>query len=277
MTASTFALIGAAGYVAPKHGAAIKAVGGRLVAACDVHDAVGWLDRDWPECEFFTRIRPFGLADYYVVATPNSEHYQDVEEHLVFGDVICEKPLVLRSELLDALERGEACEGHRVFTILNLRHHPEMLAAKVRAEEMRPQRVTVRYATPRGPWYDVSWKGDPARSGGLLFNIAIHVLDAVLWMFGPADTARVVDHGHRWAHVETQHGDTHVSISLTTEMGADPGRYFDFNGTHRYDLTWGFGELHVACYREILAGNGPGIAEARPSIELAERLTGQLG
>ncbi len=282
----TFALIGAAGYVAPKHGAAIKAVGGDLVAACDIHDAVGWLDRDWPECVFLAPGGPpgelFKRPWFHVLCTPNDVHAEQTVIGLEKGSsVICEKPLALNARDLDAIQNCESEMPGRVYTILNRRHHPEMIRAKEHAETDRPRMVSIRYSAPRGPWYDVSWKGDEARSGGVIFNVGIHLLDAILWMFGPATTARIVDRGKRWAHIETTHRHamyptTHVSIALTTEVGSAPTRVIRMDD-RVYDLGAKFslaedGGLHAECYREILAGRGPGIAEARPSIELAERL-----
>jgi UDP-N-acetyl-2-amino-2-deoxyglucuronate dehydrogenase len=309
----TFALIGAAGYVAPKHGAAIKAVGGELVAACDVHDAVGWLDRDWPECEFTRIVRPkphydptpvfdtnppgttawiaHPEAKWHVVATENRSHYPILDGLLDRTDVICEKPLVLKVEHLDRLTRTEEQTGHRVYTILNLRHHPEILRAKRVAETDRPQRVTVVYHAPRGPWYDVSWKGDPQRSGGIAFNIGIHVWDALLWMFGKVmlvDHVKMQDKHTLTVTIIFAKDDrvTACEVELSTRADLQPMRGIRFNynapdfAPREFLLTAPYslaaGGLHAICYREILAGRGPGIEDARPSIELAERIGGML-
>ena len=298
--APTFALIGAAGYIAPKHGAAIKAVGGRLVAACDVLDAVGWLDKDWPECRFVrcdpTAVyQPFwwgmdATPDYFVVCSPNDHHLASATSHAFSaGRVICEKPLALTSAGLDELHQASA-SGWSVYTIMNLRHHPEVLRAKRCAEERRPYDVLVEYFAPRGPWYDVSWKGDTARSGGLIFNVGIHALDALLWMFGPATVLEASTVNARTIAVTLEHKHALYTIIrskllLSTDPKADPRRRIKFNwmdgSEERFDLSAAYSLAddpsgHIACYREILAGNGPGIAEARPGIELCERINAAL-
>ena len=291
--APTFALIGAAGYIAPKHGAAIKAVGGRLVAACDVSDAVGWLDKDWPECKFSVFPDPWESspprawfkhgADWTVICTPNHLHSQHIRDASTSG-VICEKPLALNSGSLACLEK---CEY--VYTIMNLRHHPEILRAKRIAEDRRPNSVSVVYHAPRGPWYDTSWKGDTARSGGLIFNIGIHVIDFLLWAFGPAEIHEVQDHGPRNLSVWLYHrhpllGGTRTKVQLSTSNEHAPQRtilYQYQDDEIGFDLAapYSLGDdpsLHAACYRQILAGNGPGIEEARPGIELCERINEAL-
>jgi UDP-N-acetyl-2-amino-2-deoxyglucuronate dehydrogenase len=294
----TFALIGAAGYIAPKHGAAIKAVGGRLVAACDVHDAVGWLDKDWPECEFRRQDSVWSSTwpddgesiDYVVICSPNHLHARMAEHYVMDHEVICEKPLALSEKEMRLMSYRNNRDGHRVFTIMNLRHHPEIVRAKRMAEERRPDTVVVTYCAPRGPWYDVSWKGDPARSGGIAFNIGIHIFDFLTWALGPARVLGAKQTEPRSLVVDLLHrhpvlGNTAVEVFLSTNPEEPTQRIIEFgwgdSDPEEFDLAapYSLGDdpsLHAACYRQILAGNGPGIEEARPGIELAERITEAL-
>ena len=196
-----FALLGAAGFVAPRHFQAIRDAGQRLLAAVDLHDSVGALDRYFPEALFFNdpgdfqhflaarQRRPASQRiDYVSVCTPNDLHFEHVRMALQAGaDAICEKPLVVDPTDLERLAQIEAATGRRAFTILQLRYHPAVAAWREKLAANRNGRLTqveLHYVTRRGPWYQVSWKGCEERSGGLAMNIGIHLFDLLIWLFG---------------------------------------------------------------------------------------------
>lgn len=293
-----FALTGAAGFVAPRHLDAIRATGNRLVAATDPHDAVGILDKYWFDVRFFTEFERFDRhleklrrgADerrvhYVSVCSPNYLHDAHVRLALRVGaDVICEKPLVINPWNLDALQQLEAETGRRVYTVLQLRVHPALVALKRRFEALPADRVhdvDLTYITARGRWYETSWKGSEERSGGLVLNIGIHFFDLLVWLFG---SVREVD-----VHLRTPSraagmlllDRARVRWFLST-VGSDlpfepePGvkstyRAITIDGAEA-EFTEGFSSLHTEIYRQVLAGGGFGIDDARPSIELTGRI-----
>jgi len=213
---SNFALIGTAGYIAPRHLKAIKETGNQLVAAVDRFDSVGILDSYFPEASFFTEFERFdrhvellrksgengkgrrgedeniggreGQIDYVSVCTPNYLH----DAHIRFGlrvgaDVICEKPLVLNPWNLEALAEIERETGRKVYNILQLRLHPSIIALKQRVSEGSADKIyalNLTYITSRGRWYYTSWKGDISKSGGIATNIGVHFYDMLTWIFG---------------------------------------------------------------------------------------------
>src|SRR3989442_8002266 len=206
--ARNFALTGAAGYIAPRHLEAIKDTGNRLVAAVDPHDAVGVLDRYSFDVRFFTEIERFDRhleklrrgpeaqrVDYLSICSPNYLHDAHIRMALRVGaHVICEKPLVINPWNLDALQELERETGYRVYTVLQLRLHPQLIALRERLHQVpssAPHEVCLTYVTARGRWYDVSWKGSAERSGGIVINIGIHLFDLLLWLFGPAGACEV--------------------------------------------------------------------------------------
>ena len=203
-----FALIGAAGYVAPRHMKAIKETGNRLVAALDPSDSVGVLDQYFPRTSFFTEFERFDRhaeklkrkgeterLHYVSIASPNYLHDAHIRFSLRIGaDAVCEKPLVLNPWNIDALETMEKETGSRIWTVLQLRHHPAIAALKGKeAEAGRAGKcdIDLTYVTARGPWYFYSWKGDPRKSGGIATNIGVHFFDMLQWVFGPAEASVV--------------------------------------------------------------------------------------
>src|SRR5262245_14877830 len=201
-----FAVTGVAGYIAPRHLKAITDTGNRIVAALDPHDAVGLLarysfqTRFFTECERFDRhlekLRRAGSdqkVDYLSICAPNYLHDAHARLALRIGaDAICEKPLVINPRNLDALEELERETGRRVFTVLQLRLHPALIALREKLQQ-NPQhhQVELKYVTSRGPWYDVSWKGQLQQSGGIATNIGVHFFDMLCWLFGPVSECEV--------------------------------------------------------------------------------------
>jgi len=288
-----FAITGVAGYVAPRHLQAIKDVGGRLLAALDPHDSVGILDRYWPDAAFFTEFERFdrhveklrrgdagSRVEYVSVCSPNHLHDAHIRFALRVGaDAICEKPLVLNPWNLDALEELEQESGRRVYTILQLRVHPTILALreKLAAEARAMHDVVLTYCAPRGRWYRYSWKGVDEQSGGVATNIGIHFYDLLLWLFGRVQSTEL-------------HLDEFARVGGTLELERARVRWFlsidrddlpaGAKGTYRsmtvdgreVEFTEGFADLHTRVYAETLAGRGFTIADARPSIELVHRI-----
>lgn len=291
-----FALIGAAGYIAPRHMRAIRDCGGHLAVACDVSDSVGVIDGLAPDAAFFTEFerfedqcyrlrRPRGEGlDFLSVCTPNHLHHAHVAAGLRLGcDVICEKPLVPTTALLDDLVQLEEDSGARVSTILQLRLHPAIRALRSLVGQARPgamHEVELTYITSRGAWYDTSWKADPRRSGGLAMNIGIHFFDMLHYLFG--ERQRSVLHlaeNHRAAgllHFER----ALVRWFLSTDAADLPRQRAPGQTTFRsitldgrdVEFSDGFADLHSRSYAEVLAGRGFGLAEVRPSIETVEAI-----
>ena len=291
-----FALTGAAGYVAPRHVKAIKEVGGDLVAALDLHDNVGYLDRWFPKARFFTSPAQFerfllGLkeagspVDYVSVCTPNNMHFGNAIMGMSVGaDIICEKPLVVEHSVLGSLRQAENKYNKRVWNVLQLRYHERLLELKniieKRALEGHTERyrVSLQYVTPRGQWYDVSWKGTLYMSGGILMNIGVHLFDLVLWLFGPMRRIAQLTLEQREASgvLELENADVTWQLSLngkTTEryMSIYPP-LFQRDEPPAWNFTGGFENLHTTVYRKILEGGGCGITDVRPSIELIRDL-----
>jgi UDP-N-acetyl-2-amino-2-deoxyglucuronate dehydrogenase len=293
-----FAVTGVAGFVAPRHLAAIKATGNRLVAAVDPHDAVGILDRYAFDVRFFTEIERFdrhieklrrgpveGRVHMVSVCSPNYLHDAHIRLALRAGaDVICEKPLVINPWNLDALEELEAETGRHVSTVLQLRLHPQLMALKARLDaesSATRHEVDLTYITTRGGWYDVSWKGSDERSGGVVTNIGIHFFDLLLWLFGAVEECAVHVRDPRRMAGALELERARVRWFLSTEpsdlpFAPEPG----VRTTHRsisvdgqeVEFSEGFTDLHTRVYEETLAGRGFGIADARPSITLSSRI-----
>jgi UDP-N-acetyl-2-amino-2-deoxyglucuronate dehydrogenase len=290
MNPPRFALIGAAGFVAPRHMQAIKDVGGKLVAALDPHDSVGVLDKFDRETEFFVdehrferhleKLRRAGQGvDWVAVCSPNYLHHAHVQLGLRLGaKVICEKPLVLNPTNLDLLADVEREYSDdlkpRVFTVLQLRHVESLqrLRALVRDRPAGPvpMAVYLDYITPRGPWYDRSWKSDKIKSGGIITNIGIHMLDLLIWLFGEPAGDNAIS-GKREGQGEIYFKNANVRWNLSLN-GDRVRRVLTIDGVHV--PIDGFEDLHTTVYRETLAGRGHGIEDARPAVELAARLRG---
>ncbi|HNP77298.1 MAG TPA: Gfo/Idh/MocA family oxidoreductase [Cyclobacteriaceae bacterium] len=295
-----FALIGAAGYIAPRHLQAIRQNGHYLVAALDRFDSVGILDSYFPDADFFTEYERFdrhleklrrsgNKVDYVTICSPNYLHDAHIRFALRHGaDAICEKPLVLNPWNLDGLAEIEEETGKRVFTILQLRMHPAIQQVK-REVEAAPAgksfKVDLNYITARGNWYHHSWKGDPSKSGGVITNIGIHFFDMLVWMFGPVTSFHLDSSSDQFAKgvLQFQRATVEWFLSIdanhlpeTTRIsGKRTFRSLQIDGKE-IEFSDGFTDLHSLCYREILAGRGFGITDARPSIELVFKLKNHL-
>ena len=288
-----FALIGAAGYIAPRHMQAIKASGNRLVAALDPNDSVGIIDSHFPDADFFTEFERFDRhidklrrshdarrADYMSICSPNYLH----DSHMRFAmrsgaDAICEKPLVLNPWNIDGLLDIERDTGRRVNTILQLRVHPAIV--KLRDEVLGKDQdtkheVDLAYVTSRGSWYLQSWKGDVKRSGGIATNIGVHFFDMLHFIFGPLQINQVHLSGDTKAAGYLEYQRARVRWFLSVDVGDVPApqrqagqrtyRSITVDGKE-IEFSDGFTDLHVRSYEEILARRGFGLEENRTAIE----------
>jgi UDP-N-acetyl-2-amino-2-deoxyglucuronate dehydrogenase len=295
-----FALIGAAGYIAPRHLKAIKDNGHRLVAALDPSDSVGVLDAFFPDADFFTEFERFDRhveklrrensdrrVDYVSIASPNYLHDAHIRFALRVGaDAVCEKPLVLNPWNIDALRELEREFGRRVYTILQLRLHPAIRALKERIASAPPAPgapidVELNQVSARGKWYGFSWKGDEKKSGGVATNIGIHFFDMLIWIFGPVlgFEVRVAEPDRSEGVLDLERARVRWALSLRFEDLPESCRLSGRRAFRRLTVAGaplefedGFADLHTACYAETLAGRGFGLDDALPSIELAHRL-----
>ncbi len=291
-----FALIGAAGYIAPRHLQAIKETGNQLVAACDPSDSVGVLDRYFEQVDFFTEFERFDRhaeklrrlgeeqrIHYVSICSPNYLHDAHIRFSLRIGaHAICEKPLVLNPWNLEALQELEHESGCNVYTVLQLRVHPAIMALreKIRANP-KMYDVNLTYITSRGNWYHYSWKGDIKKSGGIATNIGIHFFDMLIWIFGPVQEYRVAQaNGNRtFGFLQLKNARVNWMLSIdkndlppqTRDQGKKTFRSITVDGAE-VEFSEGFTDLHTVLYREILAGRGFGIADAFPSVHLAQEI-----
>jgi UDP-N-acetyl-2-amino-2-deoxyglucuronate dehydrogenase len=295
---SNFAVVGAAGYIAPRHLKAIQDTGGRLVAAVDPNDSVGILDRYSYDVRYFREIERFdrhldklrrgpqeNRIDWVSICSPNYLHDSHIRLALRNGaNALCEKPIVINPWNLDALEELERETGHRVCTVLQLRTHPQLISLRERlhaAGTVKRRQVNLTYVTSRGPWYHVSWKGTEEKSGGIATNIGIHLFDLLIWLFGSPGKSAVtaVSPSRMRGEVELASADVHWFLSVNAtdlpaearERGRTTFRSITIDG-EEIEFSEGFTELHTEVYRRTLAGDGFGIADARPSVELVHSL-----
>ena len=287
---TSFALVGAAGFVAPRHMKAMKAVGGRLACALDPNDSVGVIDSYFPEARFFVEFERFDRhvdklrhqgerLDYISICSPNYLHDAHSRFALRSGcDAICEKPLVLNPWNIDGLFEIERETGRKINTILQLRLHPAIIELKqsIEAEPDRHHDVELTYITSRGAWYHVSWKGDDKKSGGVATNIGVHFFDMLTFVFG--DCAKHVIHlqSHERAAGYLELERARVKWFLSVDASDLPPHVRGKQPTYRsisvdgeeVEFSSGFTDLHTESYRRILAGEGFGLDEVRRSIEL---------
>ncbi len=292
----TFALIGAAGFIAPRHLKAIKEVGGTLVAAMDKFDSVGVIDSYFPNSDFFSEFERFDRhidklrrqgqkVDYVSICSPNYLH----DSHIRFAlrqqaDAICEKPLVLNPWNVEALDEIERETGKKVYTILQLRLHPAIIKLReqvLAAPADKVFEIDLRYITCRGKWYSHSWKGDESKSGGIATNIGIHFFDMLLWIFGDLKelqlTKYAADHAAGTMVLNRARVNWFLSIHedhLPDKVRSEGKRTFRSLAMDGAEIEFseGFTDLHTESYRQILQGRGFGLAEAKASIALVHQI-----
>lgn len=288
-----FALIGAAGYIAPRHLKAIKDTNNNLIAALDKFDSVGVMDSYFPNADFFVEFERFDRhiekikrqqniqLDYVSICTPNYLHDSHIRMALRRGaDAICEKPLVLNPWNVDALQAIEKESGNKINTILQLRLHPSIIALKNKVDSENKKEkydVDLTYITSRGNWYGVSWKGDESKSGGIATNIGVHFYDMLSWVFGEVQESIVHLREKNRASGYLEFKNARVRWYLSIDENSLPKEVKEKNQrTYRsitvdgeeIEFSGGFTELHTESYKEILKGNGFGLLDAKSSIEI---------
>jgi UDP-N-acetyl-2-amino-2-deoxyglucuronate dehydrogenase len=291
-----FALLGAAGYIAPRHMRSIKDLGHNLSVAYDINDSVGIIDSISPHSDFFTEFERFQAhanrlqrdektrLDYVSICSPNYLHHAHIDAGLRLGcDVICEKPLVPTVDLIDDLERVERETGRRVFNILQLRHHDTILALKQKVESAPQDRkfdVELTYITSRGKWYLESWKGDDHKSFGVATNIGVHFFDMLHFIFGRLQRNVLHYRGTQSAAGYLEYERARVRWFLSIDANDLPEevkgkkstfRNIDING-EQLEFSDGFTDLHTVSYSEVLSGRGYGLADVRHCIETVSEI-----
>ena len=286
-----FGIIGVAGYIAVRHLKAIKDTGNNLLACLDKFDSVGLIDNYFPESDFFVEFERFDRhfdklkrtgtkIDYVSICSPNYLH----DSHIRFAlrhkaEAICEKPIVLNPWNIDALQEIENETGHRVFTILQLRLHPKLLELREKIRNSPKDKVhdiDLTYITSRGNWYNISWKGDLQKSGGVATNIGVHFFDMLGWIFGCTKTniVHLSEHNKAAGYLVLENARIRWFLSLdyndipksVKESGKRTYRSITVDG-EEVEFSEGFADLHTLTYSEILAGNGYGLQDAKQSVE----------
>ena len=294
-----FTLIGASGYIAPRHMKAIKETNNNLVAAYDPFDSVGVLDSYFPQSDFFVEFERFErhidklkrkgtLIDIASICSPNYLH----DSHIRFGlrnhaDVICEKPLVLNPWNIDSLADAEKEFGKKVYNILQLRLHPAIISLREKVQSGPTDKVydvDLTYITSRGSWYYTSWKGDPQKSGGVATNIGVHFYDMLSWVFGDLkkNLVHVHEHDRAAGFLEFEKARVRWFLSINYDnipeevraAGKRTFRLMTVNG-ESFEFSDGFTELHTQSYQHILAGNGFPLMEAKTAIDIVHNIRSQ--
>jgi UDP-N-acetyl-2-amino-2-deoxyglucuronate dehydrogenase len=293
-----FGITGVGGFVAPRHVRAIRDTGNRLICALDPNDSVGMLDQYALDVDFFTEPERFdrhldklrygpeeARLHYLSICSPNYLHDAHCRLALRVGaDAICEKPLVISPWNFEPLEALEEETGRRIYTILQLRVHPALVKLR---ETLMAQRgdhqhdVILSYVTARGKWYHVSWKGSEAHSGGVAMNIGVHFFDLLVWLFGEVGECRVYhsDRKRMAGFLDLEYARVRWFLSVDAAdlpFPAEPGERTTYRSItvdgEEIEFSGGFTDLHTRVYEDTLAGQGYGIATARPSIELTHRI-----
>lgn len=295
MSQKSFALIGASGFIAPRHMKAIKDTGNNLVAALDPFDSVGVLDSYFPKAEFFTQTEVFeqfvddqkrfghGL-DYVSICSPNHLHDAHIRMALRLGaDAICEKPIVLNPDDIDRLQVLEQETGRRIWTVLQLRSHAALIALKTKLDlEPKSQKeVNLSYVTSRGTWYLRSWKGRTEQSGGLASNIGVHFFDMLSWLFGTVQEVEVHQRSDTVCAGYLQLERAKVKWFLSIDDGFVPEalrakgqrtyRSITIDGSE-LEFSEGFTDLHTDVYRRTLANQGFGLCDTQGAIETVAKI-----
>lgn len=294
-----FGLIGAAGYIAPRHLKAIKDTQNTLLCALDKFDSVGIMDSFFPNADFFTEFERFDRhveklkrqgtsLDYMSICTPNYLHDAHIRMALRSGaHAICEKPLVLNPWNVDALAAIEKESDRKINTILQLRLHPSIIALQQKIAQHKSNEkydIDLTYITSRGKWYDISWKGEESKSGGIATNIGIHFFDMLSWIFG--DIQENIIHlraNHKASgYLEFENARVRWFLSIDEqslpkeiqEKGQKTFRSITING-EELEFSAGFTELHTESYKGILKGEGFGLSDAKTSVEIVHHIRNQ--
>jgi UDP-N-acetyl-2-amino-2-deoxyglucuronate dehydrogenase len=291
LTPKNFGIIGIAGYIAVRHLKAIKDTGNNLLACLDKFDSVGLIDSYFPESDFFVEFERFDRhfdklkrtgtkIDYVSICSPNYLH----DSHIRFAlrhkaEAICEKPIVLNPWNIDALQEIENETGHRVYTVLQLRLHPKILELRekiLNCPKNKIHDIDLTYITSRGNWYNISWKGDIHKSGGVATNIGVHFFDMLGWIFGKTktNTVHLSEYNKAAGYLELENARVRWFLSLdyndipktVKESGKRTYRSIKVDGME-IEFSEGFADLHTMTYLEILAGKGYGLQDAKQSIE----------
>lgn len=295
-----FALIGASGYIAPRHMRAIKETNNQLIAAYDPYDGIGIMDSYFPKANFFTEFERFDRhlekikyesgqeLDFLSIASPNYLHDAHIRVALRRGsDAICEKPVVLNPWNIDTLEKLSSETGKSIYTILQLRLHPSIIDLKQKIEQAGNDEIydlDLTYITSRGNWYYTSWKGDISKSGGIATNIGVHFFDMLTWIFGDVEKNIVHLHNHdraagllvlknariRW-FLSINHDTLPENVK---SKGQRTYRSITIHGKE-IEFSEGFTDLHTKSYENILGGKGFGINHARKAIEIVHQIRNQ--
>lgn len=288
-----FALIGAAGYIAPRHMRAIRDTQNNLLAAYDKGDSVGVIDSYFPNADFFVEFERFDrhieklkyeknlFLDFVSICSPNYLHDAHIRFALRSGaDAICEKPLVLNPWNIDKLKKVEENTEKKIYNILQLRVHPSIIALRKKVAEGSKNRkfeVDLTYLTSRGHWYYTSWKGDPSKSGGIATNIGVHFYDMLSWIFGNVqeNVVHVHEKDRAAGYLEFENARVRWFLSINSEYlpkeikanGQTTFRSITIDG-EELEFSGGFTDLHTMVYQDILNGNGYGLEAARTAIEI---------
>ncbi|KVX03530.1 Gfo/Idh/MocA family protein [Shewanella frigidimarina] len=294
-----FALIGTAGYIAPRHLNAIKDTGNDLIVAMDINDSVGIMDMHFPESEFFTEFEDFAAyvedealkgnkLDYISICSPNYLHAPQMKFALKNGiDVICEKPLVLSSKEIDTLKLYEEKYGAKVNSILQLRLHPSIIALRDKVQNSPADEifdVELTYMTSRGKWYLKSWKGVDEKSGGVATNVGVHFFDMLHFIFGDIKFNEVHYKDDQTVAGYLEYERARVKWFLSIDANNLPENAIQGEkktyrsimiGDEELEFSGGFTDLHTQSYQNVLAGKGYGLEENRTAIETVEGIRDQ--
>jgi len=292
-TPKNFGMIGVAGYIAVRHLRAIKETGNNLLASLDKFDSVGLIDSFFPESDFFVEFERFDRhidklkrngtkIDYVSICSPNYLH----DSHIRFAlrhhaEAICEKPIVLNPWNIDALQEIENETGHKIYTILQLRLHPKIIELRekiLNGPKGKIYDIDMSYITSRGNWYYISWKGDIQKSGGVATNIGIHFFDMLSWIFGDVknNVVHLSEPDKAAGYLELENARVRWFLSIdyndipdsVKKTGKRTFRSITVEG-EEIEFSEGFADLHTETYKEILAGRGFGLKDARQSVDIA--------
>jgi UDP-N-acetyl-2-amino-2-deoxyglucuronate dehydrogenase len=291
-----FILIGAAGYIAPRHMNAIKETGNNLIAAFDPYDGIGIMDSYFPDASFFTEFERFDRyvdliirkgvkIDFVSICSPNYLHDAHIRFGLKLGcDVICEKPIVLNPWNIDSLVEIEKETGKKVNTILQLRLHPSIINLRneiINDNSDKVYKINLTYITSRGKWYHQSWKGDVDKSGGIISNIGVHFFDMLIWIFGDVVSFKKITESKDSVegHLQLKRADINWNLSVNYDnipqiiknKGLKTYRSLNIEG-NEIEFSSGFTDLHTTSYKKIISGDSFSLSDARKAIDLVSKL-----